>query len=200
MAISSRAGLGALSWESWCRELADAGVPSLQVREKDLEDRDLTGLTRIARAALVPPAVLLVNGRLDVAAATGADGVHLPADGLPTREVRRALGPGRLVGRSTHSLDEIRRARDDGADYVLFGPVHATPSKAGRLAPRGISSLAEAARIGMPVLALGGIDSPSRAQEALAAGAHGVAGIRAFLDPGHAAEMLAAVLEATELR
>jgi thiamine-phosphate pyrophosphorylase len=94
-----------------------------------------------------------------------------------------------LVGRSTHSLDEVARARDEGCDYAVFGPIFATPSKAGRLEPRGISSLTEAVRMGLPVIAIGGIDE-SNAAEVVAAGAWGIAAIRLFARPADEEERL----------
>ncbi len=201
LAISDRPTLAHGGWEPWCATLAAAGVDALQVRAKELDDRALLGLARAARRAFPAPGLLLVNARADVARAAGADGVHLPVSGLPVAAVRRALGGGpRLVGRSTHSAAEVERARDEGADYALFGPVHETPSKAGRISPRGISSLAEVCRLGLPVLALGGIDEPARAAEAIAAGAHGIGGIRGFLDAGRARAIVVAVTQTLENR
>lgn len=193
LAVSDRLALGERSWDAWCGDLAAAGVPALQVREKDLEDGARFDLARRARAALGDRALLLVNGRVDLALAAAADGVHLPAAGVPVAAVRRAAGRPLLVGRSTHELGEVRRALDEGADYVVYGPLFETPSKAGRLAPRGISSLRAAAAIGIPVLALGGVEDAARAAEVLDAGAWGVAGVRAFLDPRHAAALVNAL-------
>lgn len=194
LAVSDRRALGADAWDTWCRRLAASGVPALQVREKDLDDRALAELAASARESFPAPRQLLVNGRADLAIAAGADGVHLPASGLPVAAARRvAAGRPLLVGRSTHDLDDVLRARDEGADYVVFGPVFATPSKAGRLEPRGISSLGAAAAIGVPVLAIGGFEDGERATQALAAGAWGVAGVRAFLDAARAAELVHAV-------
>lgn len=193
LAISDRAALG-LDWESWCAGLAEAGVEALQVREKSLTDRELLALARAARRAFPPPGLLLVNGRADVALAAGADGVHLPAAGLPAAAARAVVGPARLLGASTHHAGEIEAAAVSGLiDYVIFGPLHATPSKAGRVEPRGISSLSEVARRGIPVLAVGGIDDGARAAAAIATGAHGVAGIRAFMDPERTRAIVAAV-------
>jgi thiamine-phosphate pyrophosphorylase len=194
LAVSDRRALGAGTWNTWCRRLAAAGVPALQLREKDLDDRALVELAGLARECFPAPRQLLVNGRADLAIAAGADGVHLPASGLPVAAVRRvAAGRPLLVGRSTHDLDDVRRAHEEGADYVVFGPVFATPSKAGRLEPRGISSLRAATAIGVPVLAIGGVEDGQHATQALAAGAWGVAGIRAFLDEARAAELVHAV-------
>ncbi|HXO19377.1 MAG TPA: thiamine phosphate synthase, partial [Thermoanaerobaculia bacterium] len=114
LAISDRttlsegaSGASGVSLDDWFRALAGAGVDALQLREKDLDDRDLYDLARRARALLPPPARLLVNGRLDVALAAGADGAHLPADGVPLGPLRRRFGAGVLLGRSTHRPEEV---------------------------------------------------------------------------------------------
>lgn len=179
LAISDRASLG-LPLEDWLRALGEAGVGAVQLREKDLDDRALYELTRLARAVLPPTVRLLVNGRADVALAAGADGVHLPADGVPAAPLRARFGPGLLIGRSTHSVEEVGRAREEGADYVTFGPVYATPGKG---APTGPAELARAAAAGLPVFALGGV-TLERFPELAAAGAAGVAAIRLFQRPG----------------
>ena len=175
LAISDRAGLD-IPFSEWLARLAAAGVGAVQVREKDLDDRAVYELARQARALL--PTVL-VNGRLDLALAAGADGAHLPADGVPVAALRRRFGPGVLLGVSTHSVAEVERALLDGADYVTFGPVWPTPSKERYGPPLGAGELARAARVGIPVYALGGV-MLSRFGEAAAAGAAGVAGIRLF--------------------
>jgi len=178
LAIGDRASLG-MPLEDWLRALGAAGVGAVQLREKDLDDRGLYDLTRLARAVLPPSTRLLVNGRLDVALAAGADGVHLPSDGVPTAPLRARFGPGVLIGRSTHTVAEVERARDEGADYATFGPVWATPGKG---APVGTAELARAAAAGLPVYALGGV-TLERFEEAAAAGAAGIAAIRLFQRP-----------------
>jgi thiamine-phosphate pyrophosphorylase len=168
----------------WLRRLAAAGVGALQVREKDRDDRDVLELTLEARAALPPSpgTVVLVNGRLDIALAAGADGAHLPADGVPIDALRRRFGPDVLLGRSTHHVEEVEAALREGADYVMFGPVYPTPSKERYGPPRGLDELARAARLPIPVYALGGV-TLSRFGELAEAGAAGVAGIRLFQEP-----------------
>jgi thiamine-phosphate pyrophosphorylase len=175
LAISDRAGID-IPFSEWLARLVAAGVGAVQVREKDLDDRAVYELARQARAVL--PTVL-VNGRMDLALAACADGAHLPADGVPVAALRRRFGPDVLLGVSTHSVEEVERARRDGADYVTFGPVWPTPSKERYGPPLGIGELARAARVGIPVYALGGV-MLSRFGEAAAAGAAGVAGIRLF--------------------
>jgi thiamine-phosphate pyrophosphorylase len=182
LAISDRGAHPGGGLEDWLRQIAESPFAvAVQLREKDLDDRALFALARTARALLPPPRLLLVNGRADVALAAGADGVHLPAAGLPLAPLRRlAAERGRLLllGRSTHTLAEVEAARDEGADYATFGPVWATPGKG---PPSGVDGLRRAAALGLPVLALGGVDA-GRLAAAAAAGARGAAAIRAFAD------------------
>jgi thiamine-phosphate pyrophosphorylase len=180
LAVSDRRATP-LPLADWFAALQAAGVDGLQIREKDLDDRDVLDLARAARAALPPPARVLVNGRADIALAARADGVHLPADGLPIAPLRRRFGDRLLIGRSTHRVAEVAAARRDGADYVTFGPVWETPSKEAYGPPAGIERLRRAAATGLPVYALGGV-TVERFAEAAAAGAAGAAGIRLFLD------------------
>jgi thiamine-phosphate pyrophosphorylase len=177
-------GLPSLSepFSDWLRRLAEARIGALQIREKNLDDRAVLELAREARAVLPPSAVVLVNGRLDIAIAAGADGAHLPADGVPLEALRRRFGSGVMLGRSTHTVEEVEAALREGADYVAFGPVYATPSKERYGPPRGLDELARAARLPIPVYALGGV-TLSRFGEVAEAGAAGVAGIRLFQEP-----------------
>jgi len=189
--VSDRASLAA-DLSEWVRQLAAAGVDGLQLREKDLDDRDLYGLARLARAAFPPPSRLLVNGRLDVALAAGADGAHLPADGVPVAALRRygrRWGGRPLLGVSTHRLEEVAAARAAGADYVTFGPVYPTPGKERYGPPSGLPALARAATLGIPVYALGGV-TLDRLGEVAAAGAAGAAGIRLFQEVSRLPELV----------
>ena len=186
LAISDRATLGEERLPAWLAALATAGVGAVQIREKDLSDRALLRLALEARSLLPALVRLLVNGRLDVALAAGADGAHLPADGLPVASLRQRFGPEPLLGLSTHLPDEVARAAAEGADYVTFGPIHAVPGKDGPLP--GLAGLRRAAAHGIPVYALGGVtleglDAAGRRaalEEIAAAGAAGIAGIRIF--------------------
>lgn len=165
------------------------------MREPDLDDGEQLSLAAEARRAFPRPGRLHVHRRFDIALATGADAVHLPSRGLPTAAVRRAVAGRLLVGRSTHTLEEVRAARDEEADYVIFGPIFETPSKRGLISPRGLAALADAAAIGVPIIAIGGIDA-ERVGEVLRQGAAGAAAIRAFADAAATAEMVAAAREA----
>lgn len=173
------------------------GAAAVQLRDKQLAARELLALAR-ELVALCHSAGhrLLVNDRLDVALAAGADGVHLPAAGVAPIEARRLLGQGGWIGCSCHSEADVRRALEGGADFATVGPVYDTPSKRAYGAPVGLEVLRRAAPLGLPLVALGGIDVLN-AGEAVAAGARGLAAIRAWLDapdPSSAAKALLAFL------
>ncbi len=172
------------------------GVKAVQLREKDLSAAELLPLARELRVLTRHHgALLLINDRIDIALAVQADGVHLGGHSLPADIARELVGPDLLIGISTHTHDEIRIAEQQGADFVTFGPVYATPSKAAFGLPQGLHALSEACRVsGLPVFALGGITS-SRLPEARQAGASGIALISAILarsDPRTAAETFVA--------
>jgi thiamine-phosphate pyrophosphorylase len=166
---------------------AAAGVDCIQIREKHLSGRELAELVQEALRVASAPCRVLVNDRLDVACAVRAAGVHLTEQGISVADARKLVRePGRpssfLVGASTHSLDSARTAADSGADYILFGPVFATPSKAAYGAPQGIERLAVVCHsVSIPVLAIGGI-TLQNAGKCVAAGAAGIAAIRLFQD------------------
>jgi thiamine-phosphate pyrophosphorylase len=165
-----------------------SGAPdvSVQLREKDSPDREYLRRAEIARRALGPDVALFVNRRFDIALAAGADGVHLPASGLPLSRVRAGTPRGFRIGVSTHSPEEARLAIEAGADLVLIGPVFATPSKAGFGPPLGaeiLGQLPPASEHGAQVFAIGGIreedlDRLEPWRDRIA----GVAGIRLFQD------------------
>lgn len=163
------------------RRLIRWGIDFIQIREKDLDDRELFLLVRnVVADARSSACRILVNGRADVALAAGAHGIHLPSSGLHADDLRPWLPDGFLVGVSVHSEDEALRAWTSGADYVLAGPVHATPSKAGMGPPLGLARFREiCCSIPVPVLGLGGIDAGT-VNAVLDAGAAGVAAIRLF--------------------
>ncbi len=176
-----------------------AGLRAVQLREKDLAAGDLLRLAGELRGLTARHgARLLINDRVDVALAVGADGVHLPGSGLPPAAARALVGPHRLIGLSTHSPDEAEGAAAAGADFVVFGPVHDTPSKRAYGRPQGLAALAAACRRSpVPVLAIGGVTA-ARVPELRDAGAAGVAVIRALLeadDPPAATKGLLAACE-----
>ena len=172
------------------RDAIEAGVDWIQIREKDFSGKQLVELTReTVVAAARRRTRVIVNDRLDVAVAAGAGGVHLGRESLPVREVvawrernkaARTTVAGFVIGASCHSLVEARAAADEGADYIIFGPVFETPSKMQFGAPLGIERLREVCgEIRIRVLAIGGI-SMANAAQCFEAGAAGIAAIRLF--------------------
>jgi thiamine-phosphate pyrophosphorylase len=163
------------------RNLA-AGVEWIQIREKDLSARALFELVDAAVKLPNPHnSKIIVNTRVDVAIACGAAGVHLPSGSPPAQVWRR---PGFLVdfliGVSCHSVEDVRQAETEGADYVVFGPVFPPRSKIAHTDPRGLEDLRRAAAaVRIPVLALGGVTRENSAA-CVSAGAAGVAAISMF--------------------
>ena len=192
-------------------EATSCGVDFIQLREKDLSPRELEKLSRDAVAAIREAPVptprashsahhrskLLINSRVDIAIAVGADGVHLPADDLSPAEARaiwdKAVGhrgPA-VIGVSCHSAADVRRAHGDGADFAVFAPVFEKVTASGKQTGSGLEALRVAcesatshsptARKAFPVFALGGL-TLDNAQSCFEAGAPGIAGIRLFQD------------------
>jgi thiamine-phosphate pyrophosphorylase len=184
--ITSRRLAGARSLVDLAAKLE--GVDYLQLREKDLTGRELYHLALDIKQVLPPGTRLLINDRLDVALAAGADGVHLGENSLPPAVARRLLGPEKIMGVSVHSVTAAREAEKAGADYLLFGHIFPTTSKEG-IPPRGVGSLREVvASVGIPIIALGGINA-ANARQCLAAGVRGVAVMSAVMaapDPARA--------------
>lgn len=171
---------------------AGGGDLALQLRAPGASGRALYE----AAAALVPVAaasgaLLLVNGRADVARAAGAGGVQLPRRGIPPEAARRVMGAAAVIGASVHSPAEAREA--GGADFLLAGTIFRSGSHPDR-PPAGTSLIRELLPIGRPVIAIGGI-TPDRVPEVLAAGASGVAVLAAVWDAG---DPVAAVLHFLE--
>jgi thiamine-phosphate pyrophosphorylase len=159
-------------------ESASDGVNLVQIREKGLGGRLLFDLTRRAVETLSQEDVrILVNDRADIAWAAGAHGVHLPASGLSPLTIRSNF-PDLLVGVSTHTLEEARTAVENGADYILFGPIFATPGKGESL---GLPQLRRVSNeLGdFPTIALGGVNE-ANCEDTIDAGAAGIAAIRAL--------------------
>ncbi len=170
----------------------DGGANVIQIREKDLSAAELFTLGVKMREVTKNRSLLLINDRVDVAQACGADGVQLPENGLPTSVARWVLGRHALVGRSVHSVEAARQAESDGADMVIVGPVFKTASKAD-VKPVGTALIKEIAEsVPLPVIAIGGI-KPENAGEVIRAGAAGVAVMSAICaadDPTAAAKGL----------
>jgi thiamine-phosphate pyrophosphorylase len=167
------------------RKVISHGVDFVQIREKDLPDRRLFNLTlRVMEMVRETPRAarcrVLVNGRADIAAAAGADGVHLTSSGLMNSEIRAWIPKNFIVGASVHTTREIRAACAGGIDYILVGHVFPTASKEGMGAALGVDFLRRACLgTSVPILALGGITA-ERIPAVLQAGVAGIAGISIF--------------------
>jgi len=174
-----------------------AGLPAVHVREKDLGAAELAflcrrirGLTRDTRA------LLIVNDRVDVALAVGADGVQRTSTSLTVEDIRAIADKRLRVGASVHSLPDALQAELEGADWLVFGPVYDTPSKRMYGPPQGLDKLARvAAAVRLPVVAIGGI-TPARVRDVRAAGARGVAVVSSILAADSPADATRRFLEA----
>jgi thiamine-phosphate pyrophosphorylase len=178
-------------------ECLAAGLRAVQLREKDLEARDLLALADTLREATRRHgARLIVNDRADVALAAAADGVQRTHASLPVSALREITPPGFLVGASVHSEAEAREAAAQGADFIVFGPVYDTASKRRYGPPQGLAALEAVTRaVNRPVVAVGGL-TPERVPEVLAAGAAGVAVIGAIYAAARPADATKAFLDA----
>jgi thiamine-phosphate pyrophosphorylase len=172
--------------------LASGGsAVALHARHHDAPAEELASVAdRFVRLARPAEAQVFVNGRPDIARAVGAHGVQLTDDDLAPDDARLVLGDG-LVGRSAHSADDVLRARDEGADFVILGHIFQTPSHAGR--PLGLEELERAGAVGIPVVAIGGVTADN-ASSARDAGAWGVAAIRALWHASNPAEAVRQML------
>jgi thiamine-phosphate pyrophosphorylase len=167
--------------------LLEAGVSILQLRVKSLPPVDFLELAKQARAVTrAHGCQLIINDRVDIALACGADGVHLGQDDLPLRAGRKLMGQ-KIIGISTHDLDQARAAERDGADYIGFGPMFGTRTKATGYEARGPEMLQQIrGAVTLPIVAIGGI-TEANVQEVWQAGADSVAIIGDVLhdnDPG----------------
>ena len=181
------------------QETLRAGTQFFQLREKDLDTRQLLSLAKnIQSETCQHDALLLINDRADIAKAIGANGVHLRSDSLPIRQVRQFLGSQAVIGKSTHTLDEVLAAEADGADFLVLGPIYETPSKKSYGPPLGLESLKTACQqCAIPIYAIGGIN-PERTKAVKNVGAYGVAVISAILESPAIPSITRQFLEALE--
>lgn len=180
------------------REAIENGVTSVQLRWKSATDRQVVELARVLhRLTQVRRIPLVINDRLDIALAVGAEGVHLGVDDLPVADARRIGGPRFIVGYSPETDDDIRSAAGAGASYLGIGPFAGTTTKADAGPALGAVEFARRrALTDLPVVTIGGI-SAANAGDAFAAGADGIAVASAILDspdPGDATRQLRKVL------
>jgi thiamine-phosphate pyrophosphorylase len=186
LVITDAAGRGEDAFTHLLDEMRAAAPDLFQVREKSESDRSLLARVIRARRALPASTKVVVNGRPDVAMVAGADGVHLPSDGLPVADVRRAFPPPFLVGVSCHRVDELARAAEDGADFAVLAPIYAVPGKSeAPLGPEVLDRFAPP----LPLYALGGmtVERVASWPEERRRGLSGVAAIGLFHTRGGAA-------------
>ncbi len=171
------------------RAALEGGASMIQLREKNVTDRELWALAReMQRMARKRGAGFVVNDRVDIALAAEADGVHLGADDLPVAAARRILGTGAVVGASVANAEEAKAAEAAGATYVSVGSIFPTPSKEDAGKAIGIGPIGDIGRAtALPVLAIGGINSDN-VDAVIRAGAHGVAVISAVAEAGDMVE------------
>lgn len=174
-----------------------AGVRAIQLRERDLPLRALRSMAVDLQREL-PQAKLFINDRVDLALALSAHGVHLRESSMPVAVVRRLLQPSQLLGASVHSVDGAMEAEQQGADFVVLGPIHDTPSKRAYGAPLGLAVLEQAARnVRIPMFAIGGMNA-ARARDARRAGAFGVAVLSSILSANDVEQATVSLLSALE--
>lgn len=163
-------------------DACQAGVKAIQLREKDLTARELFSLAaNIQSTCRTTNTKLFINERADIAHALDLDGVQLTSRSFPVQAARKILAPEKLIGVSTHSLNEASLAEKDGSDFLLFGPVFPTLSKYRYGKPQGLEKLKDMTRkTKIPVFAVGGI-TPERALKCVENGAFGVAVISAIM-------------------
>jgi thiamine-phosphate pyrophosphorylase len=196
--ITDRKQLHAANLFQVVEKALKGGVKAVQLREKDLSSQELYAAACEMRALTSRyGARLFINDRVDIALSADADGVHLGGESIPVAAARKLLASGKLVGVSCHDRERALKAEQDGADFITFGPIYHTPSKARYGEPVGRLKLADVTRVlRIPVFALGGVNL-SNARELLASGAHGVALISALLtaeEPGVEAAKLLSLL------
>ena len=177
-----------------------AGADMIQLRDKTSDLRTLLAQARAVQALCRSSgAVFIVNDRLDLALASDADGVHVGQDDLPVEAARRLLGPGRILGVSTHERNQAEEAQARGADYIGFGPMFRTGTKDTGYTPRGLNMLREIrAAVSLPILAIGGI-TLENVVEVIAAGATAPAVISAIVAAPDVAAATAAFRERVAL-
>ncbi|MFS2035679.1 thiamine phosphate synthase [Polaromonas sp. CT11-55] len=183
-------------------EAVQGGVSCVQLREKQLGTREFLAQALILKALLAPQGIpLVINDRIDIALACGADGVHLGQNDLPADEARKLLPPGVFIGWSVESMDDVRQSAALPVDYLGVSPVFSTPTKTDTKDPWGLEGLAVVrAATRLPLVAIGGIHA-GNAREVLRAGADGLAVVSALCaadDPRAAAATLRSLCDHTQ--
>lgn len=174
--IADTLGRPELSFVELAKKICAGGAHLLQLRVKELPTREFLAIAHEVRSICQRTGCLLIiNDRADIALAVDADGVHVGQEDLPLEAARKVLGSGKLIGVSTHDPAQAVAAERGGADYIGFGPVFGTHTKATGYSARGLDQLREIrALVRLPIVAIGGVTA-DRAAATLAAGADAVA-------------------------
>jgi thiamine-phosphate pyrophosphorylase len=176
----------------FCLQASEAGIDIIQIREKDLSAKELANfVTKLT--SVIKNTSILVNDRLDIALSCGANGVHLPSNSFPIKDVRKLVGDKFIISASTHSIKEAKQASEQGADFILFSPIFDTPSKRAYGSPLGLELLKQAVNtVSSPIIALGGINSEN-ASSVLQCSVAGLAAIRLFITTSNMKEIVNAL-------
>ena len=199
--VTDRKIAGDRKMEDIVKEAAEGGVTMVQLREKDICTRDFIDLAIRLKAVLKPFGIpLLINDRVDVALASGADGVHIGQSDMPYRMARALLGRDSIIGLSVENMEQVMAAESLDVDYLGVSPVFATPTKTDTAEPFGLDGLRKAAAVSShPLVGIGGMNARTAAG-VMDAGADGIAVVSAIVgaeSPERASEELLRIINAS---
>jgi len=187
-----------LSLPALIKKAVAGGVTVIQLREKECPTKEFFELALEVKKVIPPEIPLIINDRLDIALAAGADGVHLGQADLPVEVARKLLGPKAIIGLSVENFEQLQEAKNFPVDYLAISPVFPTPTKTDTGPAWGLEGLAQARRLtGRPLVAIGGINE-TNAFQVIQAGADGIAVVSAICaspDPEQASKKLRQIIE-----
>lgn len=196
--VTDRGLAGERAIEDIVKEAVEGGVTMVQLREKDIATRDFIALALRLKDVLKPYGVpLIINDRVDVALASGAEGVHIGQSDMPYAIARKLLGPSKIIGLSVENFEQIEEANSLDVDYIGVSPVFATPTKADTAEPFGLDGLRKAVRMSVhPTVAIGGMNERTAA-DVMACGTDGIAVVSAIVcapDPKESSKNLLQII------
>lgn len=186
---------GVLSYQEIARIAVKYNIKYLQLREKDLSDRELISISReIMRITSTSPTKFIINDRADIAKIVDADGLHLGQDDLTLQEAKSIFGEDKIYGLSTHSLEQARIAIAQNPDYIGYGPIFPTPTKSKPDPAVGLSNLRQLVDSSpIPVVAIGGIDE-TNVEEVIYKGAQNISLVRYFMESENLEERILKII------
>lgn len=196
--VTDRGLAGERAIEDIVKEAVEGGVTMVQLREKDIATRDFIALALRLKDVLKPYGVpLIINDRVDVALASGAEGVHIGQSDMPYAIARKLLGPSKIIGLSVENFEQIEEANSLDVDYIGVSPVFATPTKTDTAEPFGLDGLRKAVRMSVhPTVAIGGMNEHAAA-DVMACGTDGIAVVSAIVcapDPKESSKNLLQII------